>query len=206
MKRTEIINRLVDKFNYKSYLEIGIGQGTNFEEINCEYKECCDPHPFDDCVCMDKVTYRMTSDEMFEIMDYNKKFDIIFIDGLHSAEQVLRDLWNSFNHITEHGSILIHDSLPIAKEFAMYPFPGEVIDKLWYGDVYRIYPILVNEGMKFNIFEDDCGIGFIRGDQRFKSVNVPQASKLTFDEIFTNSNYNFPKIFNLIWSYEYFGL
>jgi hypothetical protein len=33
MLRTEIINRLIQKNNYKSYLEIGIGSGLNFKNI-----------------------------------------------------------------------------------------------------------------------------------------------------------------------------
>ena len=48
-------------------------------------------------------THKMTSDEFF--YNNNDKFDIIFIDGLHQYEQVIKDVKNSLNCLTKNGII-----------------------------------------------------------------------------------------------------
>ena len=61
----------------------------------------------------DDIDFVGTSDEYFEsIKDTEVKYDIIFIDGLHHNEQVLKDVENSLKHLSEGGSIVCHDCLP----------------------------------------------------------------------------------------------
>ena len=94
MKRYDIINALIKKNNYKTYLEIGVRDKKCFDKINIEDKKGCDPlneefledfsahkstltnkwHP-----SQVDVDFRMTSDEYFK--NYKHKYDIIFIDG-----------------------------------------------------------------------------------------------------------------------------
>ena len=50
----------------------------------------------------------MTSDKFFKD---NEKFDIIFIDGLHTFEQTIKDIDNSIKFLRDKGVILIHDCL-----------------------------------------------------------------------------------------------
>ena len=99
MERNEILNYLITKNGYKSYLEIGVAvPEMNFDLIDCELKEGCDPYI--DCFSdfgfngedaieeyKKRVTYLMTSDELFESMPEEKKYDIIFSDGDHSELQ-----------------------------------------------------------------------------------------------------------------------
>ena len=90
MTRTEIIQVLINKTNGKNYLEIGMGPGTNFSQIQCENKVCVDPTP------TVPVTFTLTSDEFFK---QNKdKFDVVFIDGLHWSEQVYKDIINKLGY------------------------------------------------------------------------------------------------------------
>ena len=77
----------------------------------------------------------MTSDEMFNILPSNKKYDIIFIDGLHEYKQVARDIVNSFKHLNINGKIIIHDTLPTSYESSLDEFPTKHI--AWYGSVYK---------------------------------------------------------------------
>ena len=42
----------------------------------------------------------------------DKKFDIIFIDGLHHYEQVIVDINNALSVLNDNGHILVHDCLP----------------------------------------------------------------------------------------------
>jgi hypothetical protein len=61
MKRTDIINALIQKYGYKSYLEVGTQDPTsNFDKINTEYKVSIDPFP------IGEVTFVGTSNEYFE--------------------------------------------------------------------------------------------------------------------------------------------
>ena len=103
MKRTDIINTIIQKYGYKSYLEVGTQDPTsNFNKINVEHKVSIDPFP------RGQVTFVGTSDEYFESITDNIKYDIIFIDGLHHDDQVLRDVENSLNRLGSRQAKILH--------------------------------------------------------------------------------------------------
>ena len=56
--------------------------------------------------------YQITSDDYFLNLTEDIKFDLIFIDGLHTHEQVNKDIPNSLKHLTENGTIVLHDCNP----------------------------------------------------------------------------------------------
>ena len=99
MTRTQIINGLIAKNNYKSYLEIGINEPSpdtrrwNWTDVQIETKHGVDPNV--------DTTYKMTSDEFFA-KHVPQKYDIIFVDGLHLFEQVHRDILNSLNNLNDN--------------------------------------------------------------------------------------------------------
>ena len=43
--RFEIINELIKKHNYESYLEIGTQQSVSGSQVNCDFKVGVDPAP-----------------------------------------------------------------------------------------------------------------------------------------------------------------
>jgi hypothetical protein len=102
LKRYEIIQNIINKKGFKSFLEIGSFNNDTFDKIYCPKKIGVDPFR--------GGNVRLTSDEFFQ----NNKlyFDIIFIDGLHLYEQVRKDFFNSLNFLNPGGIILIHDCLP----------------------------------------------------------------------------------------------
>jgi hypothetical protein len=127
--RIQVLNLLIDKFNYKTYLEIGYFKGDCFNNIKCESKESVDP-------AAKGATHKMTSDKFF---DQNQKlFDLIFIDGLHTAEQVTNDVYNSLACLKENGTIVCHDATPQTEQEGQYltDFKGGVI---WNGDCYKAF-------------------------------------------------------------------
>ena len=70
-KRTDVINNIIKKNNYKKYLEIGVFCARdNFDKIKIEYKVGVDPG----IGGRTDATFTMTSDEFFELT--NDKFDI----------------------------------------------------------------------------------------------------------------------------------
>jgi predicted O-methyltransferase YrrM len=100
--RYDIINLLIERCGLSSYLEIGLREGKCFDQIRCELKESVDPYWM--------PTYMMTSDAFFATN--KKKYDIIFIDGEHEEEQVLRDISNSLSCLNDDGFIVVHDCNP----------------------------------------------------------------------------------------------
>ena len=103
----EIIEFFVNRFNYQSYLELGVRDSTNtFNHINCPIKEGVDVNSS----CF--PTYCMTTDEFFNTIGDNKTWDIIFIDASHEKNQVLRDFENSLSRLNENGTIIMDDINP----------------------------------------------------------------------------------------------
>ena len=161
MKRTDVINALIKKYGYKSYLEVGTQDPTsNFDLINAEYKVSIDPFP------RGEVTFVGTSDEYFESIDDSSKFDIVFIDGLHHSDQVLKDIENSFNHLSENGTIVCHDCLPTTEDMQARDDHG----REWTGDVWKAIAELRVERIDLDIkvVDTDYGCGIIR-----RGTNIP---------------------------------
>lgn len=185
--RTEIINTLIKQHNLKSYLEIGLcNPELNFRKIDCEFKESCDPfiyNPDEDGINKDDtlfgftengelkreisdfLTYRLTSDELFAMTPYDKKWDIIFIDGLHLHEQVTKDILNALKHLNEGGFIVVHDCLPVEEEVQN----RNRTTLHWNGDVWKAVARLGELGMKFKTFDTDEGVAVIPY-QKFSNV------------------------------------
>ena len=78
--------------------------------------------------------YIMSSDSYFA--NYHQKFDIIFIDGLHLYEQVLKDIINALQHLNKGGVIVMHDCLPSKKSNQVREWNGV---GEWNGDVWKAY-------------------------------------------------------------------
>lgn len=160
--RYEIINSLIKKFNYKTYLEIGVRFQENFRNIEIENKVSVDP--------FFNPTYKMTSDEFFEI---NKKtFDFIFLDGLHHSDQIEKDIINSLKVLNEGGKILCHDMNPKTRE-------GQEREMCtsggWWGDVWKTWVKMksIRTDLKMTIIDADCGLGLIEeGTQEI--INCPE--------------------------------
>ena len=146
--RFDIINKLINSKKFKSYLEIGCQSDVNFSKIKIENKVGVDPQS--------GGTLRMTSDEFFS---QNKEtFDLIFIDGLHIHEQVLKDIDNSLNVLNENGVILLHDCLPAKIWHQTIP----QTHSSWNGDVWKsIVQSRTREDIDTYTIKADQGLGLI---------------------------------------------
>lgn len=170
INRTSIINWIISKKGYESYLEIGVHRGKNFKNINIKNKVGVDP--------LREPTFKMTSDQFFK---QNKSmFDIIFIDGLHHKEQVLNDIINSSLVLNPGGIILIHDCLPSSEECQTQN--REV--KGWTGDCWKAFAELRATKTNIEMFtiNADHGIGVIR----FGLQVLYTGSRETYNDFITN--------------------
>jgi hypothetical protein len=147
MNRTEIINRLIKKIDAKTYLEIGVWNGVNFSNIQCNYKIGVDPDP------ASPATLKMTSDQYFST--YRDKFDVIFIDGLHHADQVEKDILNSLEILNDGGYIVCHDMNPAEEQHQIIPFSGGI----WNGDCWRAFVKLRQQRMDISMYTVDTDYG-----------------------------------------------
>jgi hypothetical protein len=103
----EIINFFIQKFNYTTYLELGVRDASNtFNHVTAPEKEGVDINP--SC----NPTYCMYTDKFFETAGNNKTWDIIFIDASHEKNQVLRDFDNALARLNENGTIIMDDINP----------------------------------------------------------------------------------------------
>lgn len=144
---TEVLNYIIQTKDFKKYLEIGSQHGRNFYAIACDSKTGVDP----DKTC--KATHYMTSDEFFA---QNKcKFEIIFIDGDHTADQVRRDFINAMACLSENGIIVLHDTNPLKEEWTKVPRDS----KQWTGNVYLFVCNLLAE---FRTLSFDYGITVVK--------------------------------------------
>tara|TARA_B100001778_G_C18604258_1_gene638928 strand:- start:2835 stop:3467 length:633 start_codon:yes stop_codon:yes gene_type:complete len=179
MRRFDIINRLINKHSYKSYLEVGTqNPASNFNNVNCENKFCVEPNPTqfgDGYDWTEQIDFVGTSDEYFEsIKDSDIEYDIIFIDGLHHNEQVLKDVENSLKHLSEGGSIVCHDCLPSEQKHSIRidENGGKIPDGIWNGDVWKaIAELRINRSdLKIWTIDDDFGCSIIQQGESEKYI------------------------------------
>ena len=178
LNRWDVINTLITKNNYKSYLEVGTQDpNSNFCKIQAEHKVSVDPFP------RGEVTFIGTSDEYFTSITDDIKYDIIFIDGLHHNDQVLRDIENSLNHLSDNGTIVCHDCLPTTELMQSRDDNGGE----WTGDVWKAIAELRVERIDLDIkvIDTDFGCGLIK-----PGTNIPY---MTNENYLTYSYYHLHK-------------
>ena len=172
--RWDLIRYLINKNNYKNYLEIGCDQNQLFSKIEIENKTGVDPES--------GGNIKTTSDDFF--LSNTGKFDIIFIDGLHIYEQVKKDILNSINCLNDGGIVLVHDCMPdsLAKQ-AVPRFKMK-----WNGDVWKaIVDLRQNKDLDIYTCEMDEGIGIIKKNKNSEILKLDKPiNKLKFKDYYNN--------------------
>ena len=186
MNRIDIINSLIKKNNYKSYLEVGVQAGHCFNAINCEYKAGVDPDK------SSAATFHQSSDEFFNDLKNNPnwkdvttgqqfKFDICFSDGLHHADQSERDINNMIDCLNDGGAIVCHDMLPTSKRMQEIPLQEQVE---WTGDVWRSWLKLRSTRADLSMYciNTDWGTSIIKkGSQQLITLPKP-VEEITYED------------------------
>ena len=161
--RIEIVKNIIKLKQYKSYLEIGTFKDDLFSNIVCEDKIGVDP--------VSGGNVRKTSDEFFA--DNTKKFDLIFIDGLHHYDQVKKDILNSISILENNGIILMHDCMP--RDYYYQAVPRSQFN--WNGDTWKAFlEIRSNDNYDSYCCYADEGIGVI--------LKRPNRNKLNLKYLF----------------------
>jgi hypothetical protein len=147
--RIALVNLLISKKHDPAYLEIGCASNSLFDSVPCNRKIGVDP--------VAGGNIRRTSDDFFG--SNTQLFDIVFIDGLHTYEQVRRDVINSVNFLKPGGYIAMHDMLP--GSWVEHHVPR--ISGDWTGDVWKVaFEISQSKAIDFKIVKIDHGVGVLR--------------------------------------------
>lgn len=126
---TDLLVFLAKGLKARTYLEIGVNNKVhNFDLVPAKVKIGVDPNP------AAKAEYVTTSDAFFRDWPRAGQFDLIFIDGLHHADQVQRDFEHALEVLSAGGIIVLHDTNPAKEEHTHVPRDRGGI---WCGDVYR---------------------------------------------------------------------
>ena len=156
--RHAVVQAILNLYTEPSYLEIGVRAGTTFNKILARRKVAVDPEfkfePVDSATELLEITHHAcTSDDYFgRLVAPSTFFDVVFIDGLHSFEQTLRDLMNSIACLKPGGAIIIDDVIPNslpaslpdeaackALKAALAPSePHLQNENSWMGDVFKL--------------------------------------------------------------------
>jgi hypothetical protein len=187
IKRYDLINYIINKYGFKDYLEIGVANGDCIKKIEAINKDGVDPVVAEKVICPE-INYKMTSNDFFALPEIsNKKYDVIFIDGLHHSEQVDIDIKNSLKHLNEGGFIFLHDCNPCSFESQLVPR----LTVAWNGDVWKSIVKLRHLDINFNILvvNTDFGVGVISNGKNIPIDKFTLNESLKWDIFVKNKKY-----------------
>ena len=197
-----------------TYLEIGVQHGTTLEQVQVPFKCGVDPYPRFRTRSLPQGYrfYHGTSDDFFEGLTPNVRFDLVFLDGLHTWTQTYQDLLNAARHSHELSAVLIDDVLPI-DEFSALPSEEEALRRRhatgritweWHGDVYKTLVAVerFHPELDFQVIEDFEGNSQAVVWWRSRKTQITSASdaqltevdSLNYSEVFRNGKV--PTYFN----------
>ena len=128
--RYDLLNYLIDEYNYQDYLEIGVGQGDCLRAVKAKNKDAVENGL--EGITPPEVTHRMSSDEFFE--QNTKKYDLIFIDGGHSYKCCKND-FNNIVRFCNKDTIIVIDDTCGKKSYSKGP--RKVVDELLENNIIK---------------------------------------------------------------------
>ncbi len=206
MKRIEVIQRIIDKKKARRYLEIGVSNGTNFFRIKARQKTAVDPHfrfsgkrkaewILKNVRNLTAKYCECTSDDFFSSAGPEARFDVVFVDGLHTYGQSLRDVVNSLARLDEGGVIVMHDCNPLSAAAAQPAESFQQADALnvpgwegcWCGDVWKTVCYLRSQRRDLRVFVLDCdtGLGIVTRGESDNPLDVSEDAlhRMTYEDL-----------------------
>lgn len=187
--RTDLLNHLASKYGLMHYLEIGVQvPELNFDKILCPYKRGVDPDP------KAKASLCMTSDDFFKMAEESfpknsilkmRPYDLIFIDGLHTADQVKKDFENALKILSPSGFIVLHDCNPIKEDHTIVPRPTKTGH--WNGDVYRFaLSLACEDAFDVDTVDIDNGCMVISRSKGTQVYRIPEPRSVAWSDFDKN--------------------
>jgi len=189
------------------YLEIGVSRGQAFQRISADVKFAVDPafrlsertRELADAKGRVVQYFETTSDAFFENEEALLALhpvDVALIDGLHTYEQVVRDVENTVRHLKDDGVIFLHDCNPPFElagrradswdEF-MAQQSGPLKIGIWNGDVWKAIVELrsTRPDLLVGVLKCDQGVGFVRKGSPESTLpySPEQVAELTYADL-----------------------
>jgi len=123
MRHIDIISQIVKLTGCDKYLELGIWNGGNINEISKYSKRCVGVDIKDDRKYYNYEFKLMSTDEFF--IENNEMFDVIFIDADHNFESVKKDFENALKILNKFGIVFLHDTDPIEEKYLDFGYCGD---------------------------------------------------------------------------------
>ncbi len=187
MNRFDIIQSIINKTGAATYLEIGVNRGQVISKLACRNKIGVDPRfRFSPRLKLKRWTgavrfkaFQTTSDDFFAKhapAELGAGVDVVFVDGLHTYTQALRDVESSLRYLSKAGVIVMHDCNPLNAAGA-YPVKHAIDEVLsaaakgevpgwnnhWNGDIWKAVAYLRSTRSDLNVFtlDLDWGLGIV---------------------------------------------
>jgi hypothetical protein len=182
--RIKAVQRALDGRVKPVYLEIGVSKGLAFRRISADEKIAVDPafmlsarsRRLADAKARATHYFETTSDAFFAnetAFLEQRPIDVALIDGLHTYEQVVRDVENTVRYLRDDGVIFLHDCNPA---FALIARPaasqadfvaqqkGPLVIGIWSGDVWKsiVYLRSMRDDLRVAVLKCDMGVGVVR--------------------------------------------
>ena len=150
--KADVIAGLLSLYRDPRYLEVGVAGGRTFNGVTAARKVAVDPKFKFEVgeVKSNQPTasyHQVPSDEYFGfLVESGERFDVIYLDGLHTFEQTLRDFCNAIRYLAPNGVIVVDDVMPSSyfaslrdlAQFRAVRKGRKDISDAWMGDVYRL--------------------------------------------------------------------
>jgi Methyltransferase domain len=184
VNRIRAVQRALDQRVDPVYLEIGVSRGQAFQKIAADVKIAVDPafklsqrtRDLADAKARATHYFETTSDAFFEDQAAfleKHPVDVALIDGLHTYEQVVRDVEYTVRHLKDDGVIFLHDCNPpfelAGRRAASWDDfiaqqKGPLVIGLWNGDVWKAIVHLrsTRPDLVVGVLKCDQGVGFVR--------------------------------------------
>jgi hypothetical protein len=144
MQYLEFLDRLHELLTPRTYLEVGIRNGSSLALSRCRSVGIDPAFDLTATIAAPHELYTMTSDDYFASLGADSPFaktpiDLAFIDGMHLFEFALKDFINVERHCTPSSVVVFDDMLPRDVDEAA----RERHTQAWTGDVFKLRDVLV---------------------------------------------------------------
>jgi hypothetical protein len=184
------------------YLEIGVAKGTTFFAVEAAEKHAVDPRfrfdPRSRGLQSTEHYHPITSDAYFlKALGREAPFDLIFLDGLHTYSQTVRDFLSSQALAHPRTVWLIDDTVPrdaiaadpeLQRVQAARQVDGHSEDQTWMGDVFKLVAFIDSFCPQFSCFTTEghgqtVVLPIPRSDVARRFSSLDEISSLTYVDV-----------------------
>jgi hypothetical protein len=211
VNRIKIVQQALAERVKPVYLEVGVSHGFAFRRITADEKIAVDPafklsartRRQADAKAATTHYFETTSDAFFESQTAlleQRGIDVALIDGLHSYEQVVRDVEHTLRHLNDGGVIVLHDCNPATR---LIGYPATSYEDFraqnrwqsllwlnlppWSGDVWKAIVHLrsTRDDLRVAVLKCDFGVGIVRkgAPESQLSYSAEQVAALSYADL-----------------------